>query len=350
MWRFLKSEMMVIMGLVEDAARTDAEIAEVYGLNKGTVASVRRRLEDAGAIAYANVPAFNKLGCEMMGFHMGTTDPAVPAHAKASAYTSYVDTCPQAFNVIVGGNNILFQTALRNMTELERIVEAHNKYFSGSRRASRAKIKDIFFPYPISKGTFTLNYAPLVYRYFKVDSPPPKSRHPVSNEVVTPDFSQNEKNALVAMVEAPRMSDREIAASMNLSRQAVTRIRNKLLDEGVITPVCIPNLYKWGFELLAVAHSRFTMDLSWEKRMRTEPKEVLDLAVFGLTKPSEAVALYMVSKFQEYAENLDQVMSWYHKMQVFDDKPDIHLYVLERSMEIRTFDFGPAVRNLLLSK
>lgn len=350
MWRFLKSEMLVMTGLVEDAARTDADIAELYGLNKGTVASVRRRLEDAGAISYANVPAFNKLGCEMMGFHMGTTDPAVPAHTKASAYVGYTDLCPQAFNVIIGGNNILFQTALRNVTELERIVETHNKYFSGSRRASRAKIQDIFFPYPISKGLYTLNYAPLVHRYFKIDSQPPKPRSLASMAIETPDLSENEKRALIAMVEGPRLSDREIAASMKLSRQAVTRIRNKLLDDGLYVPVCIPNLYKWGFELLAVAHGRFTMELSWDKRVRTEPREVLDLAVFGLTKPSESVACYMISKFQEYAENLDQILSWYHKMQVFDEKPDIQLYVLERSTEIRTFDFGPAVRNLLLGK
>lgn len=350
MWRFLKSEMTVMMGLIEDAARTDAEIAELYGLNKGTVASVRRRLEDAGAISYANVPAFNKLGCEMMGFHMGTTDPAVPAHTKASAYIGFCDLCPQAFNVIVGGNNILFQTALRNMTELEKIVETHNKYFSGNRRASRAKITDIYFPYQLSKGTYTLNYAPLVHRYFKLDIPAPRPKHPVPAAIETPDLSENERNALVAMVEGPRLTDREIAASMNLSRQAVTRIRNKMLDEGFFTPVCIPNLYKWGFELLAVTHATFTMDLSWEKRIRSEPKEVLDLAIFGLTKPSESVASYMVSKFQEYAENLDQILSWYHKMQVFDDKPEIQLYVLERSTEIRTFDFGPIVRNLLNGK
>ena len=350
MWRFLKSEMLVMMGLVEDAARTDAEIADLYGLNKGTVASVRRRLEDAGAISYANVPAFNKLGCEMMGVHMGTSDPVVPEHAKASAYMSFVDLCPQAFNVVIGGNNILFQTVLRNMTELERIVEAHNKFFSGNKRASRARIKDIFFPYEMSRGSYTLNYAPLVHYYFKLDVPPPKPKVPAHCSIETPSLTENEKGALIKMVEGPRLTDREIAASMGLSRQAVTRIRNKLMEEGFFTPVCIPSLYKWGFELLAVSHARFTMELSWEKRMRSEPREVSDMAVFGLTKSSESVSCFMIPKFQDYAENLNQTLHWYHKMQLFDESPDIQLYVLERSTEIRTFDFGPAVRNLLMAK
>jgi DNA-binding Lrp family transcriptional regulator len=96
MWRFLPSEMMVILGLSEDADRTDAEIAEKYGMNKGTVASVRRRLLDSGAIYFVNVPSFNKLGCELMAFHMGTTDPGVSSETKANNYLEFCDGAPRS--------------------------------------------------------------------------------------------------------------------------------------------------------------------------------------------------------------------------------------------------------------
>ena len=39
MWKFLESEMKVILGLTEDADRTDSEIADTYGLRNGTVAT-----------------------------------------------------------------------------------------------------------------------------------------------------------------------------------------------------------------------------------------------------------------------------------------------------------------------
>ena len=73
MWKFLESEMQVIIGLVENATRTDAEIADIFNLKKGTVASIRRRLLDAGAITCANVPADNNLGSKILDFHTKTT-------------------------------------------------------------------------------------------------------------------------------------------------------------------------------------------------------------------------------------------------------------------------------------
>src|SRR5512136_822477 len=89
MWKFLESEMRVILGLSEDATRTDAQIAELYGLKKGTVASIRRRLLDAGAIHYVNVPSFNKLGCEMLGFHVGSSEPSDKSDARTNDYVEF---------------------------------------------------------------------------------------------------------------------------------------------------------------------------------------------------------------------------------------------------------------------
>ena len=350
MWRFLKTEMHVILGLVEDAARTDAEIAELYGLNKGTVASIRRRLIDAGAISYRNVPAFHKLGCEMIAFSVGTTDPGVSADIKTSHYMEFCETMPQAFFAMLGGSSVMFYTALRNMTELETIIEAHEKFFVGSKRASAAKFRDTFFPFAVSKATYELNFASLVHRYFKLDVPAPKVRPLKRVEIAEPDLTEHEQHALLAMVEHPAASDREIADTVKLSRQAVTRIRHRLTDDGYFTPICIPNLYKWGFEIMVVGRACYNMDMSWEKRTRSEPRQTFEGSFFSLTKSTESVTNYMVPRFQDYSDNLEPVMAWYHKVRAFRDKPDLNLFSLERCTELRNFDYGPAVRNLLFPK
>src|SRR5512136_1904006 len=103
MWKFLESEMRVILGLSEDATRTDVQIAELYGLKKGTVASIRRRLLDAGAISFVNVPSFYKLGCEMMGFHIGATEPSARADTRANHYVEFTNKTPQIFEGMIGG-------------------------------------------------------------------------------------------------------------------------------------------------------------------------------------------------------------------------------------------------------
>ncbi len=349
MWKFLESEMLVILGLTEDATRTDAQIADIYNLKKGTVASIRRRLLDAGAITFANVPAFNKLGCEMIGFHLGTAVPTDRVDERANNYIEFSNKTPQLFHGLTGGSSVVFYTALKNATEYDVIVQNHNKFFSGSRRESKARMVSSVFPFALTRVSLTPNFASIVHRFFQLDIPPPKSTSPVLAGIESPDLSGTEKSTLVALVENPLASDREIAAIVGLSRQAITRIRNKLLEEGICRPVCLPRLYKWGFEICAVAHSKFNMEVSWDKRLKSQPKEVVDLSFYTLSKADEAVANYIIARYSEYAEQLQGILAWYHKAKALDEEPNVVLFPLEKSTELRTFEFGPAVRHLLLT-
>lgn len=348
MWKFLRNEMLVMLGMTEDAERTDAEIADLYDLKKGTVASVRRRLLDAGAIHYSYVPAFNRLGCEMIGFHMGATDPAVRSEIKANHYMEFCNHAPQVFFSMIGGSSVVFFTALRNATEFEAFVQGHNSFFTGSRRASRSKLTSTAFPFALSRLTAVPQFAPLIHSYFELDVPKPRLEPIVPAKIDPAELTQMEKRALVAMVKDPDASDREIASHLHVSRQAVTRMRNKFRDEGLLAKICVPRLYRWGFEIYAVAHPRFSMDIPWDKRTKSQPKEVVERSFYTLSKADEGVANYMVPKFTEYSEQLENILAWYHRVGAFDEKPEIVLFSLDRSTELRAFDFLPAVKNLLL--
>lgn len=349
MWKFLESEMQVILGLVEDATRTDAEIADIHSLKKGTVASIRRRLLDSGAITYANVPAFNRLGCELMGFHIGSVEPSERADTRVNHYIEFTAKSPQIYHGMIGGTSVVLFTALKNATEYDAFVQSHNSFFTGSRRSSKAKLASAVFPFALSKCTPVPNFASIVHSHFQLECPRPATIQPESGEIETPDLSETERMTLVALVEHPRESDREIATRVGLSRQAVTRIRNKLTENGVLRAICIPRLYKWGFEICAVAHPKFNMEIPWDKRLKTQPRECVDLSFLTLSKADEAVANYIIPRYSDYSEKLEGVLAWYHKVKAFDEKPEITLFPLERCTELREFDYGPAVRNLLMT-
>jgi DNA-binding Lrp family transcriptional regulator len=347
MWKFLRNEMMVILALTEDADRTDAEVADVFDLKKGTVSSVRRRLLEAGAIDFAYVPSFNMLGCEMLAFHHGPTDPAVRVDIKASHYMEFCNRAPQVYFGMLGGNSVAMFTALKNATELESFMLSHNKFFLGAKKASKASLSTVIFPFALSRGKYVPHFANIVYDYFELDVPQPKSRPPHQSAMDPVDLSRTEKEVLVAMVANPTDTDREIAAHVRLSRQAVTRIRNRLTGDGIITRICVPRLYRWGFEICAIAHPKFSLDISWEKRLRTEPKTAVETSFYSVSKADEAVSCYMVPKFTQYSERLESLLRWYHKMKAFDDELDLILFSLERTSELRNFDFAPAVSNIL---
>lgn len=347
-WKFLESERLVIFALTENANRTDAEIAELFKLKKGTVASIRRRLLDAGAIAYVNVPSFNKLGCEIIAFHLGATEPQERADTRIGHYMEFCSKNPQIFEAMLGGTAFVMYAAFKNATEYDSFVQGYNSFFTGSRRPSRARLSSTIFPFSLSRGVYVPNFSFIVHRHFALEVPTPRPITPTPLDVESPDLNETEKRTLVALVEEPLASDRKISEIVGLSRQAVTRVRNKLLEEDMFTPVCIPRLYKWGFEICAVAHPKFNMEMPWDKRLKSQPRAVLDYSFLTLSKADESVANYLMAKYSDYSEQLENVLAWYHKVDAFEEKPEITLFTLERCTELRTFDYGPIVRHLLL--
>ena len=347
MWKFLPNEKLVIMSLVEDATRTDAEIAELNGMNAGTVAAVRRRLLDAGALFFVNIPSFNKLGCEMIAFHHGALDPAVPFDAKSADYMRYCSSSPQTFDAIISTKSVLFYSVLRNVTELEEYLSHHNRFFSGENRRSKARVTTATFPYAVTKGTYALNYAPTVSLFLELEGPEPKPREPTSVEVTSADLTENEKQVLMALVENPNSPDRETAVKSGVSRQSVTRIRRKMEEEGYLTLVCVPRLYRWGFEIYSAIHAHFSSDFAYSDLMDKQPQGPLGYSFFSLFKADEAVVNYMTANFQDYSRDLDEAMAWYHERKAFEKEPAITMLPLEHCIELKTHDFAPALRNLL---
>jgi len=346
MWKFLKTEMLVVLALTEDANRTDAEIADLYGMKKGTVSSARRRLLDAGAMSYALVPAFNRLGCEMLGYHYGTTDPAVRSDTKSSHYMEFLSRTPQIFHALIGGSSVIMFTALRNATEFESFVQHHNAFFAGPKRASKAKLTHVMFPFSLSRISPTPQFSSIVHNFFELDVPAPRQPSVATMKHEPIDLSPSEKKTFASLVANPSASDREVSSAVKLSRQAITRMRSKFEEEELLSKICVPKLYRWGFEIYAVAHPRFSADLGWDKRLRSQPREVVERSFYTLSKADEAVANFMVPKFSEYSEKLENILGWYHKVKAFEEQLEVVLFSLDRSTELRTFDYYPAIKQL----
>jgi DNA-binding Lrp family transcriptional regulator len=299
---------------------------------------------------FAYVPAFNRLGCEMLVYHYGPTDPAVRSDTKASHYMEFCSRTPQIHHALIGGNSVIFYTALRNATELESLIQQHNDFFTGTRRPSRAKLSQVIFPYALSRITSVPQFASIVHSYFGLENPLPK-RIPISSvKYDLADLNHTDKKILPALVSGPSASDREIASVVKLSRQAVARMRKKYREEGLLTKICIPRLYRWGFEICGVAHPKFSTEYSLDRRLKSQPKEISDWSYYTLSKTNEAVMNFMVSKFTDYSEKAENVLGWYHKMKMFEEGPEVILFSLERSTELRTFDYYPAVKHLLQSE
>ena len=335
----------MILALLENGNRTDAEVAELCGMKKGTVASIRRRLVETNAVSFKVVPHLAKIGCEMIGFHRGATNPGLAPHL--SSYMDFTASSPQIFFGAFGANNVVLYTALRDISDYETFKQGHVKFFSGERHNSKAKLSDVIFPCSLTRANWTPQHTHMVYNFFDLDIDPPKIRYPEAAEVETPDFSSSEREVMISVVENPTFSDRAIASIAKISRQAVTKIRNRLFDDGVLSMACLPHFHNWGFEIYFVAHPKFKMWLSWDARIKEEPVEVTSLSFFSLSKADEAIGNYVAPYFKFYTDRSAELADWFHSRGLFDENMETLLFPLERSEYLRNFTYGPAIRSLL---
>jgi len=347
--RYLRTELLVMQGLLEDGTRSDRDISERFGLKTGTVASARRRLVKSGAVTFSNIPAFNLLGCEMLGFHVGVADLTVAPEKRVGHYADFCNLNPQVFLGILGGNSAVFYTALRNATENESFLQSHYRFFSGKMRGPRTRLQSHLFPYPLSWGTYCFNFAPIIRAYYDIDGPEPVVRIPTNEELEEPDFNGSEAKTYVAFVEKPWLTDEAVSKVAGVSRQAVTSMRHKFVEKGLMCPTWIPDFRVWGFEMFASIHSHVVEEIPWEKvTSRTEPKDALHLSFLTLGKGNEIVGNYAHPGFEQYSQLSEKAMGVFERLSILEEKPHVILFSLATARFLRYFEFGPAVRRLLL--
>ena len=84
---------------------------------------------------------------------------------------------------------------------------------------------------------------------------------------------------LLEYLKDSRRSDREIAKSIGVSQQTITRMRHRLVKEGVIKEfTVIPDFTKMGYEIMAITFAKSKMILN--------PKEKEKATKLVLTNPN----------------------------------------------------------------
>jgi DNA-binding Lrp family transcriptional regulator len=341
---FRESEKLVIYGLTLDANLTDLALARRFGMKESTVSSIRRRLMDSRNIYFANVPSWNKMGCQLMVQLYGPTNPAVPKDVKDAAHLSFLDETPEIFDSVSGESFIMMSGVFRSFSDYLLAVDRYERHFSGVRAAERADLKAIYFPLEISKLRFTYNFAPGLHRIFDLEVPRPEPQSPEQYEVDREDLSLMEKRTLVNLVEYPHSTDAQIAQLLGKSRQTVTNIRKRLERKGMFTRVCVPLLFTWNIDLIAYVHLQFKPDLDSEVRAELSKDDWIELSWYTLERESEAFATYIFKDYRDYLAEMQRMMKPLLEVGVLRTEPHISLVSTVAAKELRDGYFAANAR------
>lgn len=344
---FRESEKLVIFGLTQDANLTDSSLARRFGMKESTVSSIRRRLMDSRNIYFANVPSFHRLGCELIVQLYGSTNPAVPKEVKDVSHLSYLDATPEVFDTVSGEGFIMMSAVFRRFSDYLSALDRYDRHFTGVHAAERADIRQVFFPFSVSRVCYGYNFAPGLHRVFGLDAPRPMPRRPVHYEVEEVELSAIERHTLVGLAEYPHATDAQIASLIGKSRQTVTNVRKRLERKEMFTRVCIPLLLTWNIDLIAYVHLRFRPDLDPETRYSLSKNDWINLSWYTLERDSEAYTSYLFRDYRDYVSEMQRMLKPLQESDVLRGEPNVSLVSTATAKELRDCHYAPAVRKFV---
>ena len=117
---------------------------------------------------------------------------------------------------------------------------------------------------------------------------------------------------LFELLKNSKRSDREIAKVLGVSQPTITRMRNKLVKEGLIREfTVIPDFAKMGYEILAISSFRSKRTKETTQRAiewtNAKPNVIFAAAAQGMGKNAVIVSLH--KNYTDYSNFIEEIMA-----------------------------------------
>ena len=329
-------EKVVLWGLCRWSLLSDEELAGKLDLKRSTLTAIKNRLKGKGWFSLEYVPNFAKLGCQFVGTFDGNAgkgkirklDLSFLKKTSEVVLNNYQDE--KFFGVFVSDKYVAFRKFLEALEDenkdVLRLGFNENSFFFD---LEDFELRDFS---GIVNSLFGLRRKELAQVY-DFSSAAPKGELFVLNV--------NERRVLHAMIKDPDMSSAEIARKVWISKPTVIKIRNKLLKEGFVYAMNVPNFRKLGLECFARLSYEFDSDLPADVKKKGDISRTV-LRVNGKKRITKFV---LFANKEEYLEEIDLIKEVYRKSGVYF-RLNSEVFVIQKRGK-NNFDLEPFVGDLL---
>ncbi len=344
---FTDKEKLTLYGLLRFPSLNDRELAEVLDENISTVTAIRRRLKKNGYTQLVNVPNFRFLDAEIItiGYgrisHVGGMDLRENVNMKTllKDRTIFHSAFSKDYGFVMSYHKD-YTDAKITMEKVEDFLN-QNELFDGERW------NFIIFPLGLSKILNNFNFSSLIMNKFDLEGIPFDIELDFE-ERKRENLTEKEKDVLKGLVDYPSLPDKSIAAKVNASRQAVSKIKKRFFRQNLLEQKNIIDLKKLDYEILVLAHTKFNPNAPLHQR-----KEGVKLMtnkmpqIFMVSGNYENILLGAFNNYNEFNEVRTQIMKLYKKQDFILDEPKIILFPMEDLEYCRRHDYQPVLEYLL---
>ena len=341
------TEKKVLFAFVEEAKRTDAEVAERTGLKESTVRSCRQNLVNDGHLRFVNFPAFHKFGCNLAVSHFGDTSLATSFETKNEAYRTFFRMNPHVVEAVTSSDFIAFLGIFRGLSDYLLFWDRHNRFFKDG-NILQAPIEPALFPIEISRWPIDYNFAPCFQRILGLDFQDPIARMPQVLDGQCVRLSKVERETFIAAISEPNATDAHIAQTVGRSRARVTELTNRFTKEGLWEHVGLAAMLSPEFGATAFVHLRFHPDVSFKKKSLVAGDDWWRQSTLTYHRDSEVAAVYPFIDLKECMSLLKQFIGPFKSEEMLAREPFVRVVQEETSIDLIDSAFAPLMRQLVI--
>jgi len=343
-----QKEKAVLYGLLKHPGFTDKKLSDIINIKQSTVTSIKHRLKKKEYYRNIIIPRLQNMGCQMLVAIHTSFNPLIPLEERVEITGKTIEVFEEIF-LSVGEQDKGFSLSLsKDYTTVGHINDIRTQTF-GSRGLLEEKYpRMVIFPFDISKIYRFFDFSPLIRNNFKL--PSEEDEHVINlafRHTENISLSDTEKNVFCMIVSYPDMSDKDIGREIGVSRHTVSRLRRRFEEKNLIRRICIPNLRKLGFEILAFYHIRF--DPRNPPNIENDEAYLLmsDSTIFFATRQFESVMLSVYLDYDDYKHDRSNIMHILKGNRWIAEDPTIRTYGLNTLVFIKDFKFAPITQKII---
>ena len=290
-----------------------------------TVTKLRTRLLEEGIIKRVNIPAFQRIGAELFIAGYGELNPYVSLNHRLKVGKELLKSSNTTFLAAGDGDRGFgfsrnYTTAIESILRTEKLADKVQKNpYKGSNY--------VFASFKLARIFRFFNFALLISEAFGIQDPEfiePSLYFPLLPSI---HLHRRVKTVLAAMVEFPEKNNKELNQITGISRQTISIIRKKLIENEVIGAAYIPNIVMLGFEVFSFVHLKLRSNAVQRIGKETLRRELgLSSVIFSMIHAMDILLLHVSIEFITGKHELFEAMRAAKNAGILREEPMLFMF------------------------
>jgi len=334
-----KNEKLVFYGIVKYPDLNDVQLSKKIGIKRSTTTLIRNRLKKRELYSVHNIPNFQALGFELLTFTFGKSNPSKLIDKRKEITKKFSNE--EAGFVVSTDNEYLNIHVSKNITDFKKYMDPLIVHYTNDNGLDTTTV---LFPFKLSEVLRFFDFAPFLKQDFGLNiEDEPRELKNIKKRKLT----KNEKIILYALTKYPELNDGEIAKKINIHRPTVTNVKNKLIKDDFLQKIKIPNLAKFGCELLSLDYIEFGSETG--SLTKTEALELIKNSphiIFDIFGNKDCAILNIYKNYNDFKVNFNQRIKLCRQRNISIKDPTTFLFLIQ-DIKLQKLDFAPIVKNIL---